>query len=71
MPDEQPDTGSLEKFLNSTVIVTVKDGRKFRGKLVQYDEYMNLLMENVEEIGKEGRRAVVLIKGGNVGELSI
>jgi small nuclear ribonucleoprotein (snRNP)-like protein len=28
----------LENFVNKFVVVTVKDGRKFKGKLVQYDD---------------------------------
>jgi len=63
---------SLEKFLNSVVTVTVKDGRRLRGKLVEYDEHMNLLLENAEEIGKEKtKHKLLLIKGGNVGEVSL
>lgn len=62
----------FEKFLNSTVTVTVKDGRRFRGKLVEYDEHMNLLLEDAEEIGREGtKHQLMLIKGGNVGDVSL
>lgn len=62
----------LEKFLNSAVTVTVKDGRKFRGKLVEYDDYMNILLEDAEEVGKGApKHKLMLIKGGNVGEVSL
>ena len=64
----------LEKFLNATVIVNAKDGRKFRGKLTQYDDHMNLVLEEVEEFSREGpavRHKLVLIKGGNVSAISI
>lgn len=63
-----------EKFLNSVVTVSVKDGRKFRGKLIQYDEHMNLLLEDAEELSAEGPTAkykLILLKGGNVTDLSI
>lgn len=62
------------KFLNSVVTISVKDGRKFRGKLTQYDEHMNLLLEDAEELSKEGPIAkykLILLKGGNVTDLSI
>ncbi len=74
---EQPETAStvgVEKFLGSVVTVTVKDGRKFKGKLTQYDEHMNLLLEDVEELKNEGQAAkhkMILLKGGNVTAVSI
>jgi small nuclear ribonucleoprotein len=64
----------LEKFLNMTVIVSVKDGRKFRGKLTHYDEHMNLLLEDAEEISEVGapvKRKLILLKGGNVLDVSV
>ncbi len=64
----------LEKFLNAAVVVSVKDGRRFRGKLTQYDAHMNLVLEEVEEFSREGpaaRHKLVLIKGGNVSAISI
>jgi small nuclear ribonucleoprotein (snRNP)-like protein len=67
----EPKTG-LEDFTNQLVTVTVKDGRKFRGKLVQHDEYMNLLLEDAEEL-KEGapKHKFMLIKGGNISDVSV
>lgn len=72
---QEPETISgVEKFLNSVVVVTAKDGRKFRGKLTQYDEHMNLVLEDTEEISEKGTVAkykLVLLKGGNVSAISI
>ena len=64
----------LDKFLNMAVIVSVKDGRKFRGKLTQYDEHMNLLLEDAEEISEAGpptKYKLILLKGGNVLDVSV
>ena len=64
----------LEKLLNVIVVVSAKDGRKFRGKLTQYDVHMNLVLEEVEEFSKEGpgtKHKLILIKGGNVSSISI
>jgi len=64
----------LEKLLNVTVVVSVKDGRKFQGKLAQYDAYMNLVLEEAEELSEGGPVAkykLVLIKGGNVSAISV
>ena len=70
---EKPTQIGLEKFLNAVVVVSVKDGRKFRGKLAQYDEHMNLLLEDAEELSKEGqptKHKLILLKGGNVSAVS-
>ena len=64
----------LKKFLNATVIVGAKDGRRFRGRLTQYDAHMNLVLEEVEEFSGEGpvaKHKLVLIKGGNISSISV
>ncbi len=64
----------LKKLLNVIVVVSAKDGRRFRGKLTQYDDYMNLVLEEVEELSKEGPAAkhkLILIKGGNISSISV
>ncbi len=73
MKEEDKEQVGLEKFLNSVVIVSAKDGRKFRGRLTQYDEYMNLVLKDVEEFSGEEqavKHKLVLIKGGNVSAIS-
>ncbi len=61
----------IERFLNQVVTITVKDGRKISGKLVEHDEHMNLLLEEAEELDKEIRHKLMVIKGGNVSDISI
>ncbi len=63
----------LEKLLNAIVVVSAKDGRRFRGKLTQYDAYMNLVLEEVEELSKDdtSKYKLILIKGGNVSSISV
>jgi len=73
MKEEDKEQVELEKFLNSVVVVSAKDGRKFRGRLTQYDEYMNLVLKDVEEFSGEEqavKHKLVLIKGGNVSAIS-
>ena len=63
----------LEKLLKTTITVRVRDGRRLKGLLSQYDEYMNLLLENVEEYSGEeivGRHKLMVVKGGNVQVIS-
>ena len=71
-PPEKAQVG-LEKFLNLVVVVGVKDGRRFRGKLTQCDEHMNLVLEDAEELSGErpiAKHKLILIKGGNVSAIS-
>jgi small nuclear ribonucleoprotein (snRNP)-like protein len=70
--EQAPETkNNLEKFMNQVVTVTVKDGRKFKGKLVQNDEFMNLVLEEAEELSKGMKFKFVFLKGGNVTDVSI
>lgn len=59
----------LTSFLNQVVTVTSKDGRQFRGKLVSYDDYMNLILEEAESNDKHYK--LIVLKGGNVSNISI
>ena len=69
--EEQPI--DIDKLLNTMVKVRVRDGRVLKGLLTQYDEYMNLLLEDVEEYSGEGivgRHKLMVVKGGNVQAIS-
>jgi len=64
----------LQKLLNTRVVVHARDGRKFHGRLTQFDEYMNLLMEDVEERVEEkpvNKYKLLIVKGGNVQAISV
>ena len=39
----------LEKSLNQKLSLLLKDGRVVEGKLTGYDEYMNMVLIDVEE----------------------
>ena len=58
----------LEKQLNSRLLVTLKDGRTMEGKLVGYDQYMNVVLEEADEkSGDQNRRlGTVVLRGNNV-----
>ncbi|MGC8816285.1 MAG: LSM domain-containing protein [Candidatus Hadarchaeum sp.] len=62
----------IEKLLNSVILITAKDGRKFRGRLTNYDEHMNMVLEDAEELTEKGpvKHQFVLLKGGNISEIS-
>ncbi|MEE9223823.1 MAG: LSM domain-containing protein [Thermoplasmata archaeon] len=39
----------LEKSLNRRISLMLKDNRKLEGKLVGFDDFMNLVLEETEE----------------------
>lgn len=58
----------LEDFLESDVLVKLKGGRMLKGILEAYDNHLNVLLRQAEEI--EGDRirqlGTVLVRGDNV-----
>lgn len=58
----------LEKALNSPILLTLKDGRQMEGRLVGYDQYMNLVLEETEERtpDRERKLGTVVLRGNNL-----
>ncbi|MBI4394390.1 MAG: RNA-binding protein [Euryarchaeota archaeon] len=58
----------LEKHMNKRLSLMLKDGRTLEGKLVGYDQYMNLVLEETEERANENNRRLgtVVLRGNNV-----
>jgi small nuclear ribonucleoprotein len=58
----------LEKQLNNRLFVILKDGRTMEGKLVGFDQYMNIVLEEVDERHQEQTRRLgtVVLRGNNV-----
>ncbi|MDI6708007.1 MAG: LSM domain-containing protein [Candidatus Thermoplasmatota archaeon] len=58
----------LEKALDTRISLLLKDNRILEGKLVGYDEYMNLVLEDVEEHTAERTRRLgtTILRGNNV-----
>ncbi len=58
----------LEEHLNRKVALLLKDNRTLQGVLSGYDEYMNMVLENVEESSESLNRKLgtVIIRGSNV-----
>ena len=63
----------LEKSLNQKVSLLLKDGRLVDGKLAGYDEYMNMVLDDVEETKDENKRRVgkIILRGNNVVSISL
>ncbi len=58
----------LEENLNKKVALLLKDNRVLEGTLSGYDEYMNMVLDEVEENAEDLTRKLgtVIIRGSNV-----
>jgi len=60
---------TLQKNTNKSVIVRLKNDVEYKGKIVNVDSYMNLIMSDAEEI-KDGKTVEkygrVILRGNNV-----
>ncbi len=65
----QKPLNTLNKSLNSKVLVELKANREYRGILEGYDPHMNLVLKKAEEyVDKELKRKleVAIVRGDNV-----
>lgn len=62
----------LEKSLNKKISLLLKDNRILEGKLIGFDDYMNMVLEDTEEMGPENKRrlGLVILRGNNVVSIS-
>lgn len=58
----------LRNYIGMPVLVKVKGGKEFRGILRSYDQHLNVVLDNTEEIEGDNRRLLgrVLIRGDNI-----
>jgi small nuclear ribonucleoprotein len=59
----------LQKAINNLVLIKLKDGKEYRGRLKEIDVYMNLVLEGAEEIedgNPSAKFGEVLIRGNNI-----
>ncbi len=61
-------TKIFEESLNQLVLVELKGGRGVRGKLFSFDQHMNLVLEDAEEISSDqGKKlGTIVVRGDNV-----
>ena len=62
----------LEKSIDRKISLLLKDNRILEGKLVGYDDYMNMVLEDTEERTAEQTRrlGIVVLRGNNVVSIS-
>ncbi|MEM3383569.1 MAG: LSm family protein [Nitrososphaerales archaeon] len=59
----------LDESLGKVVLIKLKGGKVIRGTLLGFDQHMNLLLENSEEIQEEGNTSAlgtIVVRGDNV-----
>lgn len=58
----------LEQHVDREMFLRLKDGRVLEGTLSGFDQYMNLVLEDVEESheGNERRLGTVVLRGNNI-----
>ena len=63
----------LEKAVNQKLSLLLKDGRLIEGTLSGYDEYMNMVLNDVEEKYEENKRRLgtIILRGNNVVSISV
>ena len=63
----------LEKARSQRVSLLLKDNRILEGKLVGFDEYMNMVLNDVEEKYEENKRRLgtIILRGNNVVSISV
>jgi len=58
----------LQESIGSLVLVKLRGGRELRGKLRSFDQHLNLVIEDAEEVLEDTTRrlGMVVIRGENV-----
>ena len=63
----------LEKSVNKTILIKLKDNRTIKGDLNSFDEQMNLVLKNAVEIGTEKNTPLddILLRGNVIVAVSL
>jgi small nuclear ribonucleoprotein len=58
----------LDESVGKVVLIKLKGGKVLRGTLQGFDQHMNLLLENSEEVGDGGATnlGTIVVRGDNV-----
>jgi small nuclear ribonucleoprotein len=59
----------LDESINQVVLIKLKGNKTIRGNLLGFDQHMNLLLENSEEVPAEGETQSlgnIVVRGDNV-----
>jgi small nuclear ribonucleoprotein len=59
----------LDESIDKVVLIKLKGGKTIRGNLRGFDQHMNLLLDNSEEIPADGQAksiGTIVVRGDNV-----
>jgi small nuclear ribonucleoprotein len=57
----------LERSLGSNVVVELRDGEKIRGRLLGFDEHVNIVLGDAEFIGNGSSKfKILIVRGSNI-----
>lgn len=59
----------LTKAINSTILIRLKDGMEYSGRLKECDSYMNLILEDAKEMvdgNITAKYGEIFIRGNNI-----
>ena len=59
----------LDESINQVVLIKLKGGKTIRGSLLGFDQHMNLILDQSEEIPAEGDSkslGTIIVRGDNV-----
>jgi small nuclear ribonucleoprotein len=62
-------TKMFEESLGKVVLVELKGGRSVRGKLYSFDQHMNLVLEDAEDVASADNAkkiGTIIVRGDNV-----
>ncbi len=61
----------LARFLDKPVIVHLKNGKEFTGIFTGYDDYINVVLSDAQEVGGKTSHRFLIFKGGLVGAVTL
>lgn len=59
----------LNKAVNSTILIRLKDGTEYRGRMKEVDSYMNMIIEDAKEVidgNVTAKYSEIFIRGNNI-----
>ena len=61
---------ALQKKLNNNILIRLKDGTEYKGKLKEYDNFMNVILTDASEFNREKEETnkfkEIFVRGNNV-----
>ncbi|HEV51655.1 MAG TPA: RNA-binding protein [Thermoprotei archaeon] len=59
----------MDSSFGKTVLLVLKGGKTIRGLLKNYDIYLNVVLENAEEVSQDGKSrdlGTIVVRGDNI-----